>query len=256
MKLSVLEQKENYLAFKIQGAPASYVNTLRRLAMNEVPVMAIETVEFSKNNSILYDEVISHRLGLIPLTTDLQGYSMKEVHGEAGNPATEAKLVLKISKAKDGHVVTAGDFTSSDPKIKPVHSGMPIVKLIEGQDLELIATAELGLGKEHMKWSPCLAYYRHFPKITITKQPKNTKAVMERYPGVFELKGEKLQTTADGEYKLADVDLDFEDGEVKVEYGDDYIFIVESWGQLPAAAIIEYALHLYDQQLEAFAKAL
>lgn len=254
MKLSLLEQKENYLAFRIQDSPVSYVNTLRRLAITEVPVMAIETVQFGKNNSILYDEMIAHRLGLVPLTTDLQGYSMKEKHGEPGNPTTEVTLTLKVNKAKDGHIVTASELESNDPKIKPVFPGMPIVKLIEGQDLELTAIAELGLGKEHMKWSPCLAYYRHYPHITITKQPKNTKAILERYPGVFELKGDKLQPAA--VYKLADIELDLDDGEAKIEYDEDYIFIIESWGQLSPQAIVEYALHLYDQEMEAFIKAL
>ena len=50
----------------------SFANTLRRVVTEDVPTMAIEDVEFRKNNSILYDEIISHRLGLIPLTTDLK----------------------------------------------------------------------------------------------------------------------------------------------------------------------------------------
>jgi len=256
MKFQLLEEKENYLAFRVQDVPVSYLNTLRRLCMAEVPVLAIESVQFGKNNSILYDEMVAHRLGMVPLVTDLKGYSMKEKHGEPGNPATEVTFTLKVSKAKDGHIVTAAEMESSDPKIKPVFPGMPIVKLIEGQDLELIATAELGLGKEHMKWSPCLAYYRNYPSITITKQPKNTKLVLERYPGVFELKGEKLAVSANGGYKLPDTELDMEDGEAKLEYGEDYIFIVESWGQLAPSEIVEHAVRLYDEQLEAFAKSI
>ncbi len=256
MKLSVLEHSENFLALHIEGALPAYLNTLRRYMMTEVPVMAIENIEFGKNNSILYDEMVAHRLGLIPITTDLRGYNMKDVRGSEGNPSTEATLTLKVVKAKENHVVTAGEFVSSDPKIKPVFPDMPIAKLIEGQDMELIAKAELGMGKEHMKWSPGLVYYRQMPHITITKQPKNAKTVLERYPGVFELKGEKLQVANNGGYKLPDVDLDMEDGEASVDYKDDYIFIVESWGQLPAAAIVEQAMHLYDEQLDAFVKTL
>jgi DNA-directed RNA polymerase subunit D len=256
MKLELLENKENILAFRIEGVNPAYLNTLRRLMMTEVPVLAIENVNFGKNNSILYDEMVAHRLGLIPLTTDLVGYNMKDERGSAGNPSNEVTLTLKVGKVKDTHVVTAGEFTTSDPKVKPVHPGMPIVKLIEGQDLEITATAELGTGKEHMKWSPCLAYYRQYPHITITKQPKNAKHIMERYPGVFELKGDKLQVAHNGAYHLPDVDLDMDDGEATVEHKDDYIFIVESWGQLPPATIVEHAVQLYDEQLDTFSKSL
>jgi DNA-directed RNA polymerase subunit D len=255
MKLTLLEKKENYLAFKIDGQP-SYLNTLRRLMMTEVPALAIETVQFSKNNSILYDEAIAHRLGLIPLITDLKGYSMKEKHGETGNPANEVTLTLKTGKTKEPRVVTAAELHSSDSKIKPVYPEMPIVKLVEGQELELTATAELGLGKDHMKWSPCLAYYKQYAHITVTKQPKSAKAVAERYPGVFELKGEKLAVASNAGYYAPDQELDLDDGEAKIEYDDEYVFIVESWGQLSPETIVEHAVALYNEQLEAFAKAL
>jgi DNA-directed RNA polymerase subunit D len=256
MKLHMLENTEQLLAFRIEGVNVAYLNTLRRLMMTEVPVMAIENVTFGRNNGILYDEVVAHRLGLIPLTTDLKGYNLKEERGSEGNPSNEVTLTLKVAKAKGEHVVTAGELASSDPKIKPVYPNMPIVKLIEGQDLELSATAELGLGKDHMKWSPCLAYYRRYPHITITNQPKNAKTVVERYPGVFELKGDKLTVANNGGYRLPDVELDMEDGEATIEYSDDYIFVVESWGQLPAASIVEHAVQLYDEQLDTFAKSL
>ncbi len=256
MKLTVVDQQENSLILHVEGATAAYLNTLRRIMMTEVPVMAIEIVEFGKNNSILYDEMIAHRLGLLPITTDLQGYNMKDERGSAGNPTNEAQLVLRVAKVREDTIVTAAQFESSDPKIKPVLPNMPLVKLIEGQDLELVAKAELGTGKEHMKWSPCLAYYRHYPHITITKQPKHAKAIAERYPNVFEVKGDKLHVAQNGGAYLADVDLDFDDGEATVEFKDDFVFIVESWGQLPAATIVEHAVRLYDEQLEAFAKAL
>jgi DNA-directed RNA polymerase subunit D len=256
MKLELLHQKDNIMAFHVDGVNPAYLNTLRRLMMTEVPVMAIETVQFGKNNSILYDEVVSHRLGLIPLTTDLKGYNMKEERGSEGNPSNEVTLTLKVGKVKGEHIVTAGEMQSSDPKIKAVHADMPIVKLIDGQDMEFIAKAELGTGKEHMKWSPCLAYYRQYPHITITKQPKNVKNVMEQYPGVFELKGDKLQVAPNGGYHLPDAELDMEDGEAHVEHKGDFIFVVESWGQLPPTAIVEEAIRLYDEQLATFAKSL
>src|SRR3989344_9129139 len=70
------EKKTGRVSFLMKGSNAAFVNALRRCIINEVPTMAIEYVEIRKNNSILYDEIIAHRLGLIPLKTDLKSYTM------------------------------------------------------------------------------------------------------------------------------------------------------------------------------------
>src|SRR3972149_11609867 len=80
MEITILneEKKNKKVTFLVKGTSVSYVNTIRRLIMNEVPTMAIEDVEIRKNSSILYDEIIAHRLGLIPLTTDLKSYNLPD----------------------------------------------------------------------------------------------------------------------------------------------------------------------------------
>ncbi len=256
MKLTLTSKDKETAVFRIEGVTAAYANTLRRIAMTEVQTLAIERIEFGRNNSIIYDEMLAHRIGLVPLTTDLKGYNVKDKHGEPGNPSNEVTLTLKVPKQKGVHTVTAGEFTTSDPAVKPVHPDMPLVRLLEGQDLELVAYAELGEGQEHMKWSPCLASYRAYPHITITKQPRNPKRVVERYPGVFEVKGEKLVTVENGGVHMPDVELDLDDGEATVANGDDFIFTIESWGQLSPDAIMEETIRRYDKELEEFAKLL
>ena len=86
MEVSVLDKSKDGLTLKllIKGTTPAFMNTLRRTMIEEVPTMAIEDVEFRKNNGILYDEMIAHRLGLIPLKTDLKGYRMLEVGQEPG----------------------------------------------------------------------------------------------------------------------------------------------------------------------------
>jgi DNA-directed RNA polymerase subunit D len=145
---------------------------------------------------------------------------------------------------------------SSDPKVKPVHEGMPLVRLLEGQDLELVAYGELGFGKDHMKWSPCLVTYKYYPAITITKQPRNAKRVADRYPALFEVKGDKLVTTKDAGAHMPDLDLDLDDGEITIVNSDDFLFTIESWGQLSAEQIVEEAIKRYDEKLEVFANSL
>lgn len=200
MELKLLEnqEKKNRIIFSLTGVDIAYANTLRRLMGFEVPVMAIEDVEFRKNSSILYDEVLAHRLGLIPLTTDLKSYDMPndcKCKG-AGCASCQVKLLLKA--AGPGTVYTS-DLKSKDPAIKPVFNKIPIVKLLEGQELEFEATAILGQGKIHSKWCPGLIFY-----------------------------------------KMPDPDK------------DEFIFTVESWGQLNPKEIVLKAIDVYDKQLEEF----
>ena len=129
VKLVENQDKKNRLIFSVKGVDTAYANTLRRIMGFEVPVMAIEDVEFRKNTSILYDEMIAHRLGLIPLSTDLKSYNMMsecKCKG-AGCASCTVKLTLK---AQGPCTVYASDIKSKDPEIKPLHGKMPIVKLL------------------------------------------------------------------------------------------------------------------------------
>ena len=155
-----IKYEDNKLSFAIKGIDVSVVNAVRRSIIDYVPTMAIEDVEFRKNSSVLYDEIIAHRLGLIPLRTDLKSYNLTSVckcNGE-GCGRCQVRLMLK---AKGPDTVYASVLKSKDPKIKPVFSETPIVKLLKGQKLELEAVATLGKGKEHSKWCPGHAYYRY-----------------------------------------------------------------------------------------------
>jgi len=159
MKVTKKSAKGNTLVVEIQGSTNWYMNTLRRLILSDVPTMAIELVEFRKNDSILYDEIVAHRLGLIPLKTDLKSYKVatqEEIENKEYLAQSSVKLTLK---AKGPGVVYAKDLKSKDPKIVPVYPDMPIVKLLEGQEIELEATAVLGTGQVHAKWSPGHAHF-------------------------------------------------------------------------------------------------
>jgi DNA-directed RNA polymerase subunit D len=104
----------------------------------------------SNLKKILYDEMIAHRLGLVPLTTDLKSYNLPQKCTCKG--AGCAKCQLKVSlKAKSAGLVLSSEIKTKDPEVKPVFDDIPVVKLLKGQDLELTATAVLGKGKEHAK---------------------------------------------------------------------------------------------------------
>src|SRR3989338_7102157 len=135
MNIKVLSQKENKVEFTLEGVNPVIANTLRRLVINEVPTLAIEELEIKENSSAIYDEMLAHRLGLVPLTTDLKSYEMKQNCKCEGKGCANCTLKLKL-KATGPCVVYSGDLKSTDPKVKPVFDKMPIAKLLKDQEIE------------------------------------------------------------------------------------------------------------------------
>ena len=252
MKLSKVSSKDNILKFEIKDGNDWYINTLRRYMLSETPTMAIELVEFKKNDSILYDEVLAHRLGLVPLTTDLESYRLptsEEVETKEYLAQSSCKLTLQ---AKGPGIVYAKDLKSKDPKVKPVFPDMPIAKLLENQEIEFEATAVLGVGKVHSKWNPAHVYYRKIPTITI-KHPENLAAAQACPNGTLVEKGGKVQLTNEHNCILCNTCVDIDGGKsVSVEQGNNYLFCVESWGQLSTEEIVKTALDVYTKQLKEF----
>jgi len=252
------KKSDNKIVFEIKDVDISYANTLRRLFMNDAPVMAIEDVELRKNDSGLYDEMIAHRLGLLALTTDLKSYNLQSECKCKGEGCGRCQLKMTL-KAKGTCTVYASDIKTKDPKVKPVYPKTPIVKLLEGQELELECTAILGIGKMHAKWSPCLAYYKEEAEITIDKQPDNKEEIVEQCPkAIFAVKNDKLVLVNDNvnECILCDACVELSGKKIKVTPKPTYIMTIESWGQLEPAEIVEEAIEAYDKQLDEFVDML
>ncbi|MBI4150249.1 DNA-directed RNA polymerase subunit D [Candidatus Woesearchaeota archaeon] len=256
IRLLAKEKKTGRMSFLVKGSNPSFVNALRRCIINDVPTMAIEDVEIRKNNSILYDEMIGHRLGLIPLKTDLKGYNPNDKCSCEGAGCAKCSVKL-ILKAKGPGVITAKELQSADPKVVPVYPDMPITKLLKGQQLELEATAVLGRGKEHMKWSPGVAYYKYKPVIEIQKNPERAEEIAKRCPvDVYDYKGGKLSINKDNYLNciLCGECADLAQGDIKLnESNEEFIFFVEPFGQLNHKQIIEEAVEILNAQLEEFA---
>ncbi len=251
MKIELIDnnKKQNRLTFAIRDTTVAFVNLLRKTIMDEVPTMAIEDVEFRKNSSVLYDEIIAHRLGLLPLKTDLKSYVLPEECTCKGEGCSKCQLTLSL-KAKGPGYAYASDFVSKDPKVVPVFPKTPIVKLLKGQVLELECTAVLGKGKVHAKWSPALAFYKYYPVISLKKGIKDPKAVADACPvGVFEVKGESLSIKDPLKCHLCGACVDVDPDNVSVtETGTDFVFSVESWGQLSPKEIVETAIDIINKK--------
>ena len=160
MNIKVLKQVEDRIEVKITGVSREYANALRRFIICEVPTMAIDDVVIIENDSIVYDELVSHRLGLVPLKTDLNRYVLPEkcdCNTDLGCSKCRVLLVLNAEAKKNIVVVNSGDLVSEDDFVKPVSDSIPILKLAPGQKIKLEAYAKLGRGRDHAKWQPTSA---------------------------------------------------------------------------------------------------
>ena len=155
MKLKILEKSTDSVKIQLQGVSLAYANAIRRIALSEVPVMAIDEIVILENSSIIYDELLAHRLGLIPLKTDLSRYVLPK-DCDCGNPLGCLKcrvLLVLDSEAKESvKEILSEELISADEAIIPVRPDIPIVKVAPGQKVKLEAYARLGTGKEHAKW--------------------------------------------------------------------------------------------------------
>ena len=261
MEIRVLEnnKEQGKLSFILKDSNPVFANTLRRLMVDDVPTMAVEDVEFQKNNSILYDEMVAHRLGLIPLKTDLKSYNVPEKCKCEGKGCNRCQLKMILRATKGSGMVYASELKSKDPAVKPVYPDTPIVKLLKGQTLELEATAVLGTGKQHVKWSPCHVWYKYKPIVEITGDVKNPEAIIEvDHNNIFEIKDRKLTINKDRVLEC-DLSLDFSeiDKNVKVTASNtDFVYYIESFGQLSCKEIINKALDILDEQLDEFVEEL
>ena len=206
MEVKVLEETPQRIRLLVEGAPLAFINSVRRAAYTMVPVMAIDYVEIEDNNSVLYDEILAHRLGLIPLDSReaIKKYVRPEEFeercvsierrcvSEAGgvclryeeirmpkfdDPECYAVLTLEVETDPAGEyrMVYSGDLQSSDPDVKPIYNNIPIVLLAPGQRIRLRAYARLGYGTEHAKWFPVsVAAHRYTPVLEF--DPSHEKA--------------------------------------------------------------------------------
>lgn len=258
MDIKVLNKQENKLVFVLKDTTPAFANTLRRAIVSEVPTLAVRKVTFVKNSSAMFDEMIAHRLGLLPLATDLSSYNLPSGCSCKGAGCAKCQLIFTL-KAEGPITVYSSDLKSQDPKVKPVFPKMPVITLLKGQELEFEATVTLGIGKEHAKFSTALVFYKAYPKITIDKV-KNPEDVAKACPmGVFEIDGRslKVKNLEACHLCLACSDACDPKNGILVEGSEkDFIFTIESWGKLAPEEILLAGLDVLDEKLDEFAKAL
>lgn len=209
LNIKIISKNEEDIKFDIKGIEPAMANALRRIMISEIPTVAIEKVNLWQNTSVIPDEVLAHRMGLIPIKVDPRLFEYKEkaqdydetncvkfklhvkctrkVPGAPLDPLTEIlpeneEELFNHSSVYSGDLVwvplgnQATKFKNTP--IRPVFEDILIAKLRPGQEIEMELMCEKGIGKTHAKWSPVsTAYYRLLPDITLNKKVKGEDAI-------------------------------------------------------------------------------
>ncbi len=235
--MKLIEKNNNQIVFEAV-IDESLANAIRRY-LNHIPIIAVDEVEIFKNDSPLYDETVSHRIGLIPLKM---------------SKALKKNPLLKLSSKKEGFVYS----NELGGEIEPVYDNIPITYLNKGQELEFNATTVSGNGTEHAKFSPGLMFYRNVNEIIMDKGLAEEVKKMCPNSNISE-KGSNVIILDNGKYQVEDVCESISEKRGKkaeVNKKEGLILTLESFGQLNPEEIFGKAVDELKKSLSAVSKQL
>jgi DNA-directed RNA polymerase subunit D len=255
LKTKVVSLDKDTIRFLVEGVDVAFANSLRRTMVAEVPMMVVEDIFYFDNSSLVPDEVLAHRVGLVPLKTNLESYVLPEecdCEAELGCPKCRAVLTMDVEAGDDTVTVYSGDLIPEDPSIAPVSKRIPLAKLAPGQAIKFEAYAQLGQGKVHAKWSPVsMCVYQNVAVVDVKDEAAANKCL--------EACGDGIATLDGGMLKIIDIQ-GFERHTPCREHvtheeimqglkQDEFLFTVESNGGLPPERIVKEAVKMLKVKL-------
>ncbi len=259
MKFKFIEEEDSYIKVLIDGITPDFVNAIRRTLMTNVPKLAIENVTIYDNTSALFDEIVVHRLSLVPLPTDLDLLVPREECSCGGEGCPSC--VVHYTLSKEGEcTVYSGDIKAEDPMWAAKDDKIPVLRLLKDQRIILEAEAELGTGKKHAKWQAVSgAGYTYYPKIKITDACDGCMECVKACPrGVLAAKKGKIVVKNLGECSLCKSCSEVcGRNAIKVEGNPNkIIFHFETDGSLTARRAFIEALNILYNQYDELEKAI
>jgi len=282
--VKVVKSEDMFLEFDLIGYEPYMANAVRRLMLSDVPTMAIEKVHIYQNTSIMQDEVLAHRLGLIPLKADPRLFQWKdEETGDEGTKDDTLEFSLQIKCKRNANTSESGNqpYTDSNVYTKhikwvpkesqdsgldpgPVEDDILINKLRPGHEMDIRMFAVKGIGRDHAKFSPvATVYYRLLPEIRIQKDffDQDARRLQKCFsPGVVE-----LEPTEDGRKKAVIVDArndscsrnvfrhdDLKNHVVLEKVKDHFIFNIESTGAIKPTDLVPMALDVLMEKCDRY----
>ena len=247
--VTFVDRGDRTVRFLVRGVTPAFANGVRRAILADVPTLSIDSVRVIENSSVMFDEQIALRLGLVPLSTP-----------DDYRPDEAVTLAIDVEGPATAY---SGDLVSTDDQVQPADENVPIIDLKEGQRLELEADARLGVGKDHAKHQGGVAVgYRHLQRVEVvgeTGEFEDDEARIIR--GVIEegAADHAEDDVEDGDLVPADAfdnDLSqrYPGKEVDVEdVPNAFVFSVESDGSVPVEDLVVEAvgtLHTRADELE------
>lgn len=251
MKIKILDKNDREIEFLLEDSNPQFANALRRIMITEIPILAINTIDFNINESVLYNEVIVHRMGLIPLSFDPKKFKFKE----DGKQGSMYEVIFAINK-KGAGTIYSRDMKSSNPQVKPIYDDIPIVELFGEQKLKLEASASLGMGKDNARYQSANVFYRYYPLAKLTGKVKNVEEIMKTCPKhAIKIEGNKVSVTRDCDMCQECVKQAEEKGILEIT-GDDtkFIFRVESISGLSAEDIVLTSVDILKKKAKSLQK--
>lgn len=225
--VEVIEHEDRSARFLVRNATPAFANGIRRAMIADVPTLAIDTVRFIENSSVMFNEQLALRLGLVPLSTP-DDYEIGE----------EVTLALDVEGPATAY---SGDLVSSDDQVEPAEQNVPIIELKEGQRLELEADAVLDVGREHAKHQGGVSVgYRHLQRVIVegdAEEFADEEANITR--GVIETEEGELIPTSEFGHDLTER---YPGKELRVEdVPGAFVFHVETDGSMTVDELVDRA---------------
>ena len=229
-----IKKTDNQIVFS-SDISITLANSIRRY-FNNIPILAIDELEISKNESPLYDETIAHRVGLVPL--------------KAGKGKVSDKIELNVKRQG---VVYSGDFTGGP---EPVSGKVPLTTLDKGQEIKFKATLTKGKGIDHSKFSPGIMFYRNLVSLTVDKEFYDE---IRRVCPDHEIKekGQKIVIKDDMAKEIADVCEGIANKagkKAEIEESEELVVTIESFGQMKTKDIFLEAINVLRSDLKDISK--
>ncbi|QCC52004.1 DNA-directed RNA polymerase subunit D [Halapricum salinum] len=242
--VAFIERDDRRARFLVRGVTPAFANGIRRAMIADVPTFSIDTVRFVENSSVMFDEQIALRLGLIPLTTPL------------GDEFEEDDVVTLALDVEGPETAYSGDIVSSDDLVQPADADVPIMDLKDGQRLEFEADATLGYGKDHAKHQGGVAVgYRHLQRVEVVgERDEFDDGEAEIVRGVIETEDGDLVPTEDFDNDLTER---YPDSEVEVhDVEKAFVFDVESDGSFDVDTLVQAGIDSIRGRAEALKDAV
>jgi len=267
MEIEILEMEETKGRFLLKNSSPAMANALRRTMLTDIPKMAIDKVEFHlgpimvddkeyESVTPLFDEIVAHRLGMVPVPTDYELFTFQKDCVCGGEGCPSCTIMYSLNKIGPCTVLSGDMIPLGNQELAVKDQFIPIAELTGGQAVLIYATAVMGVARDHAKWQAAFGVgYKYLPKISIDEkragEPYVLKCINVCSRAVFEVKNGKLRVKNSMNCAMCRECEVTSRGAVTVDADDtNFYFKYETDGSLTAKQALDKAMEILSKQSE------